>query len=128
LRPGGFAVITADNGWSFHCLFDPLYNPLLAGVRRRLHAIILRLMNKPRAPRYYQRSVQQLDRGLRRNRLNPVNRMTLGFGPLHFFGRKVCSESTSIRTHRKLQAMADRNWPVIPLIGRIYIAVAQKSG
>lgn len=128
LKPGGFAVITADNRWSLHYLLDPVYNPLLAGVRRRLHDMFLRLMNKPRVPRYYQRSVLQLDRGLRRNRLNQVSRMALGFGPLHFFGKKVCSEATSIRIHRKLQVMADRNWPVIALIGRIYIAVAQKPG
>jgi ubiquinone/menaquinone biosynthesis C-methylase UbiE len=126
LRPGGFTIITADNSWNLHSVLDPLYNPLLSSLRGRMHRVLQRVLGIPLGPRYYQRSVQQLDSCLRRSQLEKIRRMTLGFGAFRFFGRQLCSESMAIKMHHKLQTLADKNWPVLRSTGRVYIAVAEK--
>jgi ubiquinone/menaquinone biosynthesis C-methylase UbiE len=126
LRPGGFAIVTADNSWNIHSLFDPLYNPMFSFVRRRARRLLQIVRKQPPVLRYYQRSIRKVDSCLQRSQLRNVKRVTLGFGALRFFGKKLFSESTGIRIHRTLQNLADRNWPVIRSTGRIYIAVAEK--
>jgi ubiquinone/menaquinone biosynthesis C-methylase UbiE len=126
LRPGGYAIITSDNSWNVHSIFDPMYNPVFSPVRKMIRRTLHSLRGIPLEPRHYERSVQELDSSLRRSRLAKIKRVTLGFGPLRLFGRKLCSESTAIKIHRKLQILADRNWPIVRSTGRIYIAVAQK--
>jgi SAM-dependent methyltransferase len=126
LRPGGFAIITADNSWNLHAILDPLYNPMFSPLRTRARRMLQRLQGVPPGPRYYQRSVRQLDRCLRKSHLEKITRTTLGFGPLRFFGRKLFVEATAIKIHHKLQILADRKWPVVRSAGRVYIAVAQK--
>ena len=127
LKPGGFAIITADNSWNFHSLFDPLYNPMFSFVRRRVRRVLQRVHNQPPGLRYYQRSIRGVESCLRRSELRNVRAMTLGFGSLRFFGKKLFSESTGIKIHRKLQNLAEKNWPVVRSTGRVYIACVKKE-
>jgi ubiquinone/menaquinone biosynthesis C-methylase UbiE len=128
LRPGGVAIVTGDNSWALHLVLDPLSNPLAPNLRRRVHNLLDRLGKRESDPRCYLRSVRELDESLRKGQLQQIRRQTLGFGELLFLHREIFPQTASVWIHRKLQALADRNLPVLRSAGRVYIAAAVKGG
>ena len=126
VKPDGFLIITGDNTWSLHFAADPLRNPLLGPLRRWVYAVLRRFGRGPRA-RSRLRSVTQLDASIRAAGLQMIRRTTLGFGPFTFAGKKLLSDSAGWRVHKRLQALADRGWPVLRSTGHIYMALAKKQ-
>jgi ubiquinone/menaquinone biosynthesis C-methylase UbiE len=127
MKPGGYLIVTGDNSWSLNFALDPVKNPVSLHARRIVRKMLMRFDGKP-ASRYHLRSVRQLDSCLKTAGLKKIKRMTLGFGPFSFLGKIVFPDSTGIKIHGKLQALADRRWPVLRSTGHVYVAVARKPG
>jgi ubiquinone/menaquinone biosynthesis C-methylase UbiE len=121
LRPGGYLVANTDNRARLTHLVDPLFNPLLQPVRRRLgHG----RQDGASTTTTWSRS---FDRELRAAGLVKRRSFTLGFGPFTFLGRQVVRGGSAVAVHSTLQKMADRQVPLIRSTGSQYMFVVQKS-
>ena len=127
LKPGGFAIVTGDNTWSLNFVADPLRNPAIGPLKRWVQRVLRRFGRGPKA-RCRLRSVRQLDTAIGTAGLELIRRFTLGFGPFTFLGRNLLCNSTGWRLHKRLQALADKGWPVLRSTGHIYLALAKKPG
>jgi hypothetical protein len=67
-----------------------------------------------------------IDRVFSQNRLEIKKAFTLGFGPFSFFGRTLLPDSTGIKLHRWLQALADRRVAGLRSTGSQYLLLAKK--
>jgi SAM-dependent methyltransferase len=120
LRPGGFAIATADNPTRLDFYLDPRFNPLLVPVKRAIFGRRrARFPHKPATP-------AETDRLLESVGLVPVRRATVGFGPFTLGGVRVVPERPSRAVHRHLQRLADRGVPGLRLSGRQYLVLARK--
>jgi ubiquinone/menaquinone biosynthesis C-methylase UbiE len=122
LRPGGQLVLTADNRARLVSFTDPramlALSPLkrvLVALRRRRGKATSRL-DSPRT----------IDRLLLQSALRPLERRTVGFGPLSFMGWMFLGEARSIRVNGRLQALANRGTPGLRLTGWHYLVHAKK--
>ena len=86
----------------------------------------LNLRTAPR-PRLYRHSIKHIDQLLFQTGLQKVRGATLGFGPFTFLKRKLLAEHVGIVLHRRLQTLADRQWPGIRSLGTEYVVMARKS-
>lgn len=130
LRPGGFMLVSVDNALRLHQILDPRLNPALESIRgivgRRLRkAGLLGGAGEPTLIR--QDSPRRLDDLIRRAGLEKVRGTTMGFGPFTFWKRPVLPGGAGIRLHHRLQALADRNAPVIGGAGAHYVVLARRS-
>jgi ubiquinone/menaquinone biosynthesis C-methylase UbiE len=126
LKPGGFLVVSAGNGWPLHEMLDPLLNPALRPMKRLAGRALRKTgLRKPRA-RTKSYAIAQFDASLAAAGLRPIRRATLGFGPFTVFNRQVFSHDAAKKVHTKLQNLADRNHPVLRSKGQVYLVVALK--
>jgi hypothetical protein len=58
--------------------------------------------------------------------LRPVQRASVGFGPLTLGGRPLLAEPTALRLHGRLQELADRDLPLIRSLGWHVVLAAVK--
>lgn len=123
LEAGGFLVVTGENAWSIDRIFDPVLNPLLTPAKRFVRRVVKEL---DKSPRCYARSVRQHEYALNTNGLVAVRKLTFGFGPFSFLGKRLFANSTAIKLNDRLQGLAAAKWPVIPSIGHVYVGVARK--
>ena len=128
VKPGGYLIVSSENLWQLHHVLDPLLNPLLAGLRPRVGDLLRRLrLRKPlAAPRHHSCSNRAFDRMLAALNLEKLESLTVGFGPFSLAFCKVLPESTGVALHRKLQALADADFPVLRSAGSNYIVLARK--
>jgi SAM-dependent methyltransferase len=122
LRPGGQLVLTADNAARLVSFTDPrgllALTPLKrvrVAHKRRQGVVSSRLDFPSRVERLL------LDCGLQ-----PLERQTIGFGPLSFLGRPLLNEPLSVRLHGRLQALANRGVPGLKGTGWHYLVRARK--
>ena len=122
LRHGGQLILTADNGARLISFTDPRAILALTPLRRLYHAMRKRqgmAMSRLDFPR-------RIDRLLVQGGLRPVERRTVGFGPLSFFRRSLFRESRAIKINNRLQALADRGVPGLKWTGWHYLVRAKK--
>jgi ubiquinone/menaquinone biosynthesis C-methylase UbiE len=120
--PGGHLLLTMDNSMSFSRWLDPSLNPLLLPLKRRL----ARLIGQPAARANFC-SNRTIDRTLLRQGLRKAWSSTVGFGPFSFFNRPILRGEIGEQLHERLQAMANRNVPVVSGAGSHYLVLAQKN-
>jgi ubiquinone/menaquinone biosynthesis C-methylase UbiE len=128
-RSGGYVLLTSANPFSLPVFFDPRRNfilqPLRVRVRDQLTATGLWRSKAPVVtPRRY--SAKRVNGFLQSAGLQKTRGATFGFGPFTVWHRQLVSEDKGKRLHSRLQALADRNTPVIRNSGRWYVVLAQK--
>jgi ubiquinone/menaquinone biosynthesis C-methylase UbiE len=122
LRQGGQLVLTADNRARLTSFSDPREMLALTPLRRVYHALRPRhgvAMSRLDSPRRVDGFL--IDAGLR-----PVERRTVGFGPMSFLRRPIFSDARGIRIDRRLQSLADRGVPGLQWTGWHYVVRAEK--
>jgi SAM-dependent methyltransferase len=126
LKPGGYLVFTADNGWALSCLLDPLQHPLVVPLKRALGGALHRLWPARRPLRTYARSSSTLKSALRRAGLTPTSASTLGFGPFTFLNRSLLPDAVGQALDRRLEALAGHASPLRGA-GLVHILVARNQ-
>jgi ubiquinone/menaquinone biosynthesis C-methylase UbiE len=126
LEPGGDCVLSTDNLLRLNHLLDPRLTPLLAPARR-LAKRALRALGRPVPPQLaFLLTYRALARLLASAGLTPVRRRTLGFGPFTLFGRALLPEALEMRLHHWLQALADRELPLLRSMGAQDLVLARR--
>ena len=106
-------------------LLDPVRNPALTGVKRRIKGW-LQGARGTAAPRARADRRKDVDRMLEQAGLRKLAGVTCGFAPLTLFWRRILPERIEVRVERWLQALADRGLPGIRSTGWHYIVLAEK--
>jgi ubiquinone/menaquinone biosynthesis C-methylase UbiE len=120
LRPQGQLVLTADNRARLTSFTDPrriLAMPPLKRVYRRIRRIdpvTISRMHTPRA----------VDAMLAQAGLSPIERRTVGFGPMSFLGRSILLGNRGLALDERLQRLADTGTPGIRWTGWHYLVRA----
>ena len=125
LRPGGHAIVSADNRARLSFLLDPWANPFLIRVRQ-----LRDLVRAPRAVRPPGIIVRfqwpsTVDRLVAAAGLERVEARTVGFGRFTLHGRELFDDPIAMRP-RRLQALADRGIPGVRGTGAHYLVHVQK--
>ena len=128
-RPGGHVIITAANRAGLYVLLDPLKNPALVPIRRRVKDALERIGHR-RSP-YLLPSItfhdrRFIDEALARAGLVKTRGMTRGF-EFSFLRRQVPPEPLATLLHNGLQHLADRNIPGFRSSGMAYFVLSRKS-
>lgn len=128
LRPGGHLVLNVGNRHRLTWLTDPLYNPVLAGVSRRILHPFRRLRDRREAIGSFVDVwvPEELDDLVAEIGAVPVRSATHGFGPVTLFGRRVLPHRIGVALHRALQRLADRGVPLLRGAGAQYSVLARK--
>jgi len=126
--PSGSVILSADNRQALHRVLDPRTTPALEPMNLRIKHFLEK--------RGLWRETEVLDARAHRPRvvdglasqagLTKVRSRTVGFGPFSLFGRVCLAESVGLRLHRRLQALADRDVPVIRSGGHQYMLLARR--
>lgn len=107
LAPGGWLILTADNGLRLNVLTDPSENPLFAPLRPVYRALERWRGQAPGSAPYYRHRPAQVRQMLLAAGLQPTLETTVGFGPFTFMGRHVLSDERSIALNRRLEGWAE---------------------
>jgi len=127
LRPGGAAILTADNRARLNFLLDPRFNPVLVyPIKRRAKVLLRRLGKRPLGMLPDVHYPAELDRLVRAAGLEKQRSRTIGFGPFTFFGMRLLSDARSLALHQRLQRLADRGVPFVRAGGMNYLVLATK--
>ncbi|TAM80563.1 MAG: SAM-dependent methyltransferase [Acidobacteria bacterium] len=127
LKPSGHVVLTAANRWCLNRMTDPVRLPGLREARQKVEdALKKRNLLTLSQPRFHEHSIRQIDELLLRTGFRKVHGMTIGFGPFTFFNQRLLSDRLGIKVHRRLQALADRQFPGLRSGGIEYVVVAAK--
>jgi ubiquinone/menaquinone biosynthesis C-methylase UbiE len=130
LKPGGYLLVTVDNLWRLNDVLDPRRTPVFGFFRRifslgrhhwrafRNHRLVPTLARLD--------STHDLDSGINAAGLTRIKSVTLGFGPFSIWDKPMFNEATGIALHRKLQSLADRNFPILRSTGAHYVVLARK--
>jgi ubiquinone/menaquinone biosynthesis C-methylase UbiE len=127
---GGYVLLTSANPFSLPVFFDPRRNFLLQPLRVRVRDQLTATgLWRPKSPvvtvRRY--SAHRVDGFLQRAALEKIRGTSFGFGPFTVLHRQIFLEDAGKRLHSRLQALADRDTPVIRNAGRWYVVLAQKT-
>lgn len=123
LRPGGQLILTADNRARLVSFTDPRAILALSPLKRAYD----RFRNRRGRATSRLHSPRQIDRLLSASSLRPLERRTVGFGPLSFLGRPLLDDRKGVRLHRRLQVLADHGAPLLRSTGWHYVVHAQKA-
>jgi predicted ATP-grasp superfamily ATP-dependent carboligase/SAM-dependent methyltransferase len=125
LRAGGWLIATADNRDPLHWLLDPRATPWLAPLRAAGKRLLRRppALDRSLAKTHDVRGLEDL---LRLADLETVKRASVGFGPFSFWGHKLFSERTDLALHRRLQRLAELEWPIVRSAGVHHVVLARK--
>jgi SAM-dependent methyltransferase len=115
LRPGGRAVVTADNRWGLIRLFDPWRNPF---VRRSKDGKDVR-----RARMDTRAEVRQM---IAASALTQESWSTFGYAPITFHFRPVLGDAGGTRTHERLQRLSDRGAPILANLGAHHVVALRR--
>jgi ubiquinone/menaquinone biosynthesis C-methylase UbiE len=130
IRQGGHVILTADNRSRLIYVFDPLMNPTLAALRKRVKNLLKRvklIQLSPGATRETLHDSREIDKFLASAELVKTRGMTLGFGPFSFLGYKFIPERPGVRLHHWMQRLAERNVPILRNRGAQYLVMARKQ-
>ncbi len=127
IRPGGYLIVNSDNRRRLNNLLDPLRLPAMKSMRGRVSRILQRFGLRQPLARSHGYSLKEFDSFLARVGFDTVKSRTLGFGPFSFFNHEFLPDSIGVRIHRKLQKLADQNYPVIRSTAAQYLVLARKS-
>jgi len=115
LRPGGRAVVTADNRWGLIRLFDPWRNPF---VQRRNEGKDVR-----RARMHTRAEVRRM---ISASGLVPESWDTLGYAPITIHFRPIFGDARGAKVHERLQRLSYRRTPVVENLGAHHIVLLRR--
>ena len=127
LKPGGHLVISADNNWPLHQILDPVFNPALKPLKRRVGQVLRSAGLRARRPRFHAYSLAGFDGELGAAGFDKITSQTIGFGPFTLGTRRVLSEKAGWKWHLRLQQLADKGVPVLRSAGLVYLVLARKG-
>jgi SAM-dependent methyltransferase len=126
VAPGGHVLANVDNAWAIHCLLDPKHHPLLAPLKRATVAALEFSGLQRRRAHSSRCAPWRLQRAFRHAGLEPLSRISGGFGPITFLGKRLLPERAGLRLHHRLQDWADSGVPVLCAAGETYLVLARK--
>jgi len=126
LKPGGHLIISADNNWPLHQIVDPVFNPALKPLKRRIGRI-LQSAGRTRRPRFHAYSLRRFDNELAHAGFDKIAGQTFGFGPFTLCNRRLLNEEAGWRLHLRLQELADKGVPLLRSAGLVYLVLARKA-
>jgi ubiquinone/menaquinone biosynthesis C-methylase UbiE len=127
LKPGGHLIISADNNWPLHQVLDPVFNPALKPVKRRIGQVLRALGWRTRQPRFQAYSLGRFDDELTNAGFDKVAGQTFGFGPFTLCNRALLNEKAGWKLHLGLQQLADKGVPLLRSAGLVYLVLARKA-
>lgn len=129
--PGGFVVITIDNGIRLTKLLDPLTFPAFAHIQRfgrqKIEKTTATHSSQANILPYSQHTPKNFKLYLDLVGLTLMKSRSIGFGPFTFLGYRLFSEKTGLKINQKLQDYADKGFPVLQLTGSQHIFLATKK-
>lgn len=127
LRPGGGAIVTADNRARLDFVLDPRFNPVLVyPVKRVLKTVLQRLGRRPLGVLPDIHYPAELDRLVAGAGLERRKSRSVGFGGFTFLGVRLVPDAVSVVLHHRLQRLADRGIPGLRRAGTNYMVLATK--
>jgi len=126
LKPGGHLIISADNNWPLHQILDPVFNPALKPVKRRIGQVLRALGKRSRQPRFHAYSLARFDDELAHAGFDKIAGQTFGFGPFTLCNRTLLNEQAGWKLHLGLQQLADKGVPLLRSTGLVYLVLARK--
>jgi ubiquinone/menaquinone biosynthesis C-methylase UbiE len=129
-KQGGYALVATANRKALPSLLDPLYNPYLAPLRRRVKHALERIglwrrsADQPLSMTYH--DCYFVDDHLAEIGLIKTKGMTRGF-EFWFLRRKILPEPFAIALQHRLQRLCDRNVFGFRSLGIAYFVLARKS-
>jgi SAM-dependent methyltransferase len=127
LKPGGHLIISADNNWPLHQILDPVVNPALKPIKRRIGQILRSVGWRTLRPRFHAYSAREFDDELARAGFEKIAGQTLGFGPFTLCNRTLLNEEAGWKLHLRLQELADKGVPLLRSAGLVYLVLARKA-
>jgi ubiquinone/menaquinone biosynthesis C-methylase UbiE len=127
LKPGGHLIISADNNWPLHQILDPVFNPALKPVKRRIGKVLRALGRRTRQPRFHAYSLGRFDDELANAGFDKIAGQTFGFGPFTLCNRTLLNEEAGWRLHLGLQHLADKGAALLRSMGLVYLVLARKQ-
>ena len=127
LKRDGHLIVSADNNWPLHQILDPVFNPALKPLKRRIGQALRTIGLRTRQPRFQAYSLGRFDEELANAGFNKLAGQTLGFGPFTFCTRRVLNEGVGWKLHLRLQELADRGIAPLRSAGLVYLVLAQKA-
>ncbi len=126
LKPGGFLIISSDNGHRLTNWFDPIYNPALARYRNLVTSALRKRgwMQMPHTSPPTMQSTREFDCWLAQAGFSRTNSTTIGFGPFTLFRRNLLSDRASAKLHGWLQSLAYAKQPLFRRSGAHYLVAA----
>ena len=115
LRPGGRAVVTADNRWGLIRLFDPWRNPFVQRSRKG--------KNGRRARMHTRAEVRHM---LAATALDTESWGTLGYAPITFHFRPLLGDARGTKVHARLQHLSDRRTPILANLGAHHVVLLRR--
>jgi len=128
LKPNGHLIISADNNWPLHQIFDPLFNPALKPIKSRIGKVIRSVNGRTPRLRFHAFSLKEFDNELANSGFEKIAGQTIGFGPFTFCNRRLLSEQIGWKLHLRLQELADKRMPLVRSAGLVYLVTARKFG
>ena len=125
LRPGGRAIVSADNRARLSFLLDPWANPFLVRVRQ-LRRVVTRRGGPPAGIVVRFQWPSTVNRLVAAAGLEPLAAHTVGFGPFTLHGRPLFRDAAGVRIQRRLQRLADRGVPGVRGSGSHCLVHVQK--
>lgn len=126
LKTGGHLIISADNNWPLHQILDPVFNPALKPIKRRVGQVLRALGRRTRQPRFHAYSLRRFDDELAHAGFDKIAGRTFGFGPFTLCNRMLLNEETGWKLHLGLQQLADKDVPLLRSTGLVYLVLARK--
>jgi len=127
LKPRGHLIISADNNWPLHQILDPVFNPALKPLKRRIGQVLRRVGLRRRQPRFHAYALGAFDSELANAGFEKITAQTIGFGPFTLCTRRVLNEEAGWRWHLRLQQLADKSVPLLRSAGLVYLVLARKA-
>jgi SAM-dependent methyltransferase len=125
LKPGGHLIISADNNWPLHQILDPVFNPALKPVKRRIGHLLRALGRRTRQPRFHAYSLRRFDDELAHAGFDKITGQTFGFGPFTLCNRTLLTDAAGWKLHLGLQQLADKGVPLLRSSGLVYLVLAR---
>jgi ubiquinone/menaquinone biosynthesis C-methylase UbiE len=127
LKPGGHLIISADNNWPLHQLLDPVFNPALKPLKRRVGQLLRLIGLRTRRPRFHAYTLADFDGELANAGFEKIAGQTLGFGPFTLCTRRLLNEEAGWQWHLRLQELADKGVPLLRSAGLVYLVLARRT-
>jgi ubiquinone/menaquinone biosynthesis C-methylase UbiE len=126
LKPGGHLIISGDNNWPLHHILDPVFNPVLKPLKRRIGQVLRTVGLRTHRPRFHAYSLGRFDAELANAGFNKIASQTIGFGPFTLCNRKLLNDDVGWKLHRRLQELADKGVWSLRSAGLVYLVLARK--